>query len=57
MKTKSTYKLIKFIILCLVEIWRDYPADFIMVLGNQMTGKLKLARRLVTDLVLTAEVV
>jgi len=57
MKTKSTYKFIKFIILCSVEIVRDHSFDFIKVLGNQMTGKVKLARRLVTNLVLAAEVV
>jgi len=57
MKTKSTYKFIKFIIPCSVEILRDNSFDFIKVSGNQMTGKVKLARRLVANLVLTAEVV
>jgi len=57
MKTKSIYKFIKFIILCSVEILRDFPVDFCKVLGNQMIGKVKLARRLVAILVLTAEVV
>jgi hypothetical protein len=57
MKIKFTYNFIKFVILCSVEILRYYPVDFIKVLWNQMTGKVKLARSLVTNLVLTAEVV
>jgi hypothetical protein len=57
MKTKSTYKIIKFIILCSVEIWGNYPVEFIKVLQNQITGKVKLARSLVANLVLTADVV
>jgi len=42
--------------MCSVEILRDYPVDFIKVLQNQMTGKLKPARSLVTNLVLIAEI-
>jgi hypothetical protein len=56
MKTKFTYNIIKFIIQCTAEILKNYPLDFIKVLWSQITGKVKLARRLVANLVLTAEV-
>jgi len=36
MKTKSTYKFIKFVILCSVEILRDHSVDFIKVSGNRL---------------------
>jgi hypothetical protein len=42
--------------MCSEEILRDYPVDFIKVLQNQMIGKVKSARSLVTNLVLIVEV-
>jgi hypothetical protein len=46
----------KYVILYSVEIMRDYPVNFIEALWNQMTGNKKLAKRLITKLLLTSEV-